>query len=139
MTSFGQKQKTRLVPWITVFLAIAVLRGFFFPDFRNDFSLLVIPFLTPVICAVLAVTASFKNTIRLWISLLFGFLCIILSDVIGTIVYGTQCGWHYVTDDVETQAVLLFEVVVQLITYLACYGIIILVRKLGRKQPKVRQ
>jgi hypothetical protein len=122
--------KTR---WLLVFTAISLLRGLIFPDYRNDYALWVIPFITPAVCAIVAILAWLTKKLTLQWALSSGFLAVLLSDVIGTIVYGMQAGWRYVTHDTETHAVLLLTLFIQIISFSVIYSALFFLIKIFRK------
>lgn len=116
--------------WILALLTIGLLRGIFFPDYRFDPNLIIIPFVTPIVIGYLASYWSVKYSVpKLGIS---GYISLLLSQLVGTVVYGYSTGWHNVTDDLETQAVLQMTVMVQTGVYLVTY-------LLGSRYNKARQ
>ncbi len=122
--------KTR---WFIGFTAIGLLRGFIFPDYRNDYALWIIPFVTPTVCALAAVAAWSIKNLSFPRAILFGLMGILLSDVTGTIVYGAQTKWWYVTHDSETHAVLLLTLCIQVILFAVTCIILFPLIKLSKK------
>ena len=105
--------------WILALLTIGVFRGIVFPDYRFGPNIIIIPFLTPIVIGYLASFWSVKYSLpKLAI---VGYVSLLLSEVIGTAVYGYSTGWHNVTDDLVTHAVIQMTIIVQTIVYLATY------------------
>lgn len=116
--------------WILVLLTIGIIRGVVFPDYRFGPNLVIIPFVTPIVIGYLASYWSVKYSVPKLA--LVGYASVLLSQVVGTVVYGYSTGWHNVTDDLETHAVLQMTVIVQTGVYLATY-------LLGSRYNKARQ
>ena len=91
----------------------------FFPDYRFGPNLVIIPFVTPIVVGYLASYWSVKYSIqRLAV---VGYVSLLVSQIVGTAVYGYSAGWDNVTDDLETHAVLQMTIIVQTGVYLATY------------------
>ena len=105
--------------WILALLTIGVIRGIVFPDYRFGPNLIFIPFITPIVIGYLTSYWSVKYSVpRLAI---VGYISLLLSELVGTAVYGYSTGWHNVTDDLVTHAVLQITVMVQTGVYLVTY------------------
>ena len=50
-----------------------------------------------------------------------GFLALLVSDIVGILIYGYSTGWHNITEDFQTQAVLKVTVIVQVCVYTCSY------------------
>lgn len=105
--------------WIVALLTIGVLRGIIFPDYRFGPNIVIIPFVTPIVIGYLASYWSGKYSVS-WLGLI-GYFSLLLSEIVGVAVYGYSTGWHNVTDDLETHAVIQMTVIVQTLVYLAVY------------------
>jgi hypothetical protein len=105
--------------WIIALLTIGLFRGIFFPDYRFGPNLIIIPLVTPIVIGYLASYWSMKYCVsRLAI---VGYISLLLSQLVGTVVYGYSTGWQNVTNDLETLAVLQMTVIVQTVVYLVTY------------------
>lgn len=97
---------------------IGFIRGILFPDYRFGPNIFIIPFVFPALmaCFVTYMVVMQKESVlslRFW-----GFVSVLLSTGIGIVVYGLSVGWHYVTEDTESQAVFMATVMVQSVVYL---------------------
>ena len=105
--------------WILFLLTIGIIRGVYFQDYRFGPNLVIIPFVTPILIGYLASYWSAKYSVRQLA--LVGYVSVLLSQAVGTTVYGYSTGWHNATDDSVTHAVLQKTVIVQTCVYLATY------------------
>lgn len=104
--------------WIIVITLLAIIRGVALPDYSWQPNIWLIPFVTPLVFAALATYISIKGYLNKLVIFPVSLLAIYISTVIGIIVYGSTSGWHYVFDDLESQAVFMATLGVQTITYL---------------------
>lgn len=116
--------------WILALLTIGIIRGVVFPDYRFGLNLVIIPFVTPIVIGYLASYWSVKYSVSKLA--IVGYVSVLLSQLVGTVVYGYSTGWNNVTDDLETYAVLKMTVIVQTGVYLGTY-------LLGSRYNKARQ
>ena len=104
--------------WIALLLTLGVARGIVFPDYRFVPNLIIIPFFTPAGFAALSAYLAVVGKLNKSLAFACGLLAIYLSEIIGTVVYGYSVGWQYVTEDLETHAVIQATVLAQTIVYI---------------------
>ena len=125
------------IRWIGSLLGIGLLRGIFVPDYRSDCALWIIPFVMPAIYALVATLAQFTHALVPRHALFWSLLTILISDVTGIIVYGSQTKWWYVTHDGETHAVLLLTLFIQIVSFAIIYGSLFFLMKFVRKMKRI--
>lgn len=108
--------------WILFLLVIGIGRGIVFPDYRFGPNAIIIPFVTPALMAVLAFYWANRYSESKVLLLVVGMVAVYLSEIVGLIVYGWSAGWHYVTNDLETRAVLYLTLIVQTVVYIVSAG-----------------
>lgn len=109
--------------WTLILLALGVARGIIFPDYRSELNIIIILFVTPIVISVLAFYWTAKYSQSKVLFFVVGLLAVYLSELIGVAVYGLSAGWHYVTDDLETHAVIYMTLAVQTVVYFVASGV----------------
>ncbi len=90
---------------------------------------MIIPFLTPLILAIISSYAAEMKSLPWLIASASGLASAYLSTLIGSAVYGYSVGWSYVTDDMESKAVFIATLGIQTITFFVVLGISMMVVK----------
>ncbi|PIQ38880.1 MAG: hypothetical protein COW58_14845 [Thalassolituus sp. CG17_big_fil_post_rev_8_21_14_2_50_53_8] len=104
--------------WILLILLVGLIRGVLLPDYRWQPSIWLIPFATPIVLSALAVYLASTKHLGKGVAIATALFSLLMSTCIGGLVYGVSVGFHYVTEDTESQAVLLATIGIQLITYI---------------------
>ena len=104
-------------------MGIALIRGILFPDYRFEPNIILIPFGMPLLMAGIASYLVAKKHLKWLVSSLSGLVSVYVSTIIGIAVYGISVGWHYITDDTESQAVFMATIGIQTLTYLFALGV----------------
>tara|TARA_R110001599_G_scaffold109366_2_gene272910 strand:+ start:999 stop:1382 length:384 start_codon:yes stop_codon:yes gene_type:complete len=103
---------------ILLTITIGIIRGVLFPDYRFGPNIIIIPFVFPALMACYVTYMVVKQKVSALSLSFWGFVSVLLSTGIGIVVYGLSVGWHYVTEDTESQAVFMATVMVQSVVYL---------------------
>jgi len=97
---------------------LCLARGVAYADYSRPFAAFVIPIIFPLVCSAIVSQAAHKQ-IATWKQLIaVGLLAVYLSEIFGVFVYGYSNGWHYITEDVVSQAIIIGTFAVQTVVFL---------------------
>lgn len=115
--------------WIGLLLALGIIRGIFLSDYRFTPNIILIPFVTPCVFALLAAYLFSSRKLSTTKATIWGALAVYLSTIVGVLVYGNTAGWDYVMNDPMSRIFFTATMGIQTIFYVFPIALLIRNRK----------
>ncbi len=119
---------------VVILLALAVASGVLFPDHTTDPNFVIIPFVIPSVFALVCLSFVLRRQLSLAESCVGGWLALVVSGVIGILMYGLRTDWRYLNFGDLSYAFMLMSLIYQTLTYSVVFVIALFAFSLVRKR-----